>query len=109
MAQEKNFSDRASVPRMVEEVLGCKWSLAVLDSVRRGIRRPGALERAIPGISTKVLNERLRKLTRYGVLEKQSYPEIPPRVEYGLTAFGERFVTILEAIERLEQERDPRR
>ncbi|MEJ5211825.1 MAG: helix-turn-helix domain-containing protein [Burkholderiales bacterium] len=106
MEQEKNFP-RPTAARMMEEVLGCKWSLAVLDSIRRGVCRPGAMERAIGGISTKVLNERLRKLVRYGVLEKLSYPEIPPRVEYRLTAFGQRFVSVLEQIERLNQERGP--
>ncbi|MEO1767267.1 winged helix-turn-helix transcriptional regulator [Thiobacter aerophilum] len=104
MEQEKLFSG-TGVARMMEEVLGCKWSLAVLDSVRRGVCRPGAIERAIGGISTKVLNERLRKLVRYGVLEKLSYPEIPPRVEYRLTGFGQRFVSILEQIEALERAR----
>ena len=47
---------------MVEDIVGCKWSLAVIDLVRRGICRPGAMEHAIDGLSAKVLNERLRKL-----------------------------------------------
>lgn len=89
---------------MVEDVVGCKWSLTVLGLVREGVRRPGAMEHAVPGLSAKVLNERLRKLTRYGILEKRSYPEIPPRVEYSLTAFGERFAGILDQIRRLDDE-----
>lgn len=84
--------------------MGCKWSLTVLGLVREGVRRPGAMEHAVPGLSAKVLNERLRKLTRYGILEKRSYPEIPPRVEYSLTAFGERFAGILDQIRRLDDE-----
>lgn len=90
---------------MVEDVVGCKWSLTVLGLVREGVRRPGAMEHAVPGLSAKVLNERLRKLTRYGILEKRSYPEIPPRVEYSLTPFGERFAGILDQIRRLDDER----
>lgn len=86
------------------ELVGCKWSVEVLRRVRAGIHRPGALERAIPGISTKVLNERLAKLVRLGLLERRSYPEVPPRVEYALTDAGERLCTILDELESLEAE-----
>ncbi|WP_352886705.1 winged helix-turn-helix transcriptional regulator [Sinimarinibacterium thermocellulolyticum] len=92
------------VARMVEDVIGCKWSLSVIDCVRRGIVRPGEMERAIGGIRTKVLNERLRKLVRYEILSKQIYPEVPPRVEYRLTDFGRRFAEVLDHIARLESE-----
>lgn len=88
---------------MVEDVIGCKWSLTVLSLVRRGVNRPGAMEHAVEGLTAKVLNERLRKLQRYGILEKTSYPEIPPRVEYSLTVFGERFVDILDRIAALDE------
>lgn len=86
------------------EVVGCKWSVEVLRAVRGGIRRPGALERAIPGISTKVLNERLAKLVRLGLLERTAFPEVPPRVEYALTGAGERLARLLDELERLEAE-----
>ena len=48
------------VAQMVEEIIGCKWSVSVMDCVRKGIVRPGAMERSIVGVSTKVLNQRLR-------------------------------------------------
>ncbi|HLS87050.1 MAG TPA: helix-turn-helix domain-containing protein [Burkholderiales bacterium] len=92
---------------MVEDVVGCKWSMAVLGLVKRGVARPGAMEQATPGLSKKVLNERLRKLVRYGILEKRSYPELPPRVEYRLTPFGEKFSRLVSEIERLEAELRP--
>jgi len=50
----------------------------------------------------KVLNERLRKLVNYGILQRYGYPEIP-LVEYKLTAFGEKFVHILNEIEKLKK------
>lgn len=87
---------------MVENVVGCKWSLTVIDLVRRGVSRPGEMEHAVPGLSAKVLNERLRKLLRFGIVEKHSYPETPPRVEYSLTDFGMRFAKILDSIRALE-------
>jgi DNA-binding HxlR family transcriptional regulator len=64
------------------------------------------MERELPGLTTKVLNERLRKFVRFGVLARHAFPETPPRVEYKLTPFGERFARILEMIEELEVERD---
>lgn len=94
-----------SVARMVEDIVGCKWSLTVLDLVRRGVNRPGAMEHSIEGLTAKVLNERLRKLVRFGILEKTSYPEVPPRVEYRLTEFGRRFSGILDQIAALDRER----
>ena len=94
---------RPPAARMVEDVLGCKWSLTVLQLVRQGICRPGAMERSVMGLTTKVLNERLKKLVRYEVLLRESYPEIPPRVEYKLSPFGSKFVAILEAIKDLDK------
>ncbi len=96
--------EHPSVARMVEDIVGCKWSLTVLALVRNGVHRPGAMEHATEGLSAKVLNERLRKLTRYGILEKRSFDELPPRVEYHYTPFGQRFSRLIEDIEQLERE-----
>lgn len=93
---------------MVENIVGCKWSLAVLGQIRAGVRRPGALEHTIDGLSKKVLNERLRKLQRFGIVAKRAYPEVPPRVEYRLTKFGEKFAAMLDGIEQLQRELDRR-
>jgi hypothetical protein len=65
--------------RMVEDIVGCKWSLYVLDLISRGVNRPGEMQRSYHGVTTKVLNERLRKLTKFGVLERHAYAEVPPR------------------------------
>lgn len=99
--------DAPSVASMVESIVGCKWSLSVLAQIRaagEGGVRPGALERSIPGISTKVLSERLDKCLRFGLIRRTAYPEIPPRVEYRLTPLGERFCRLLDEVERLEDD-----
>lgn len=93
-----------TVARMMEDIVGCKWSLCVLGLVRKGIQRPGAMEDAIEGLSRKVLSERLDKLVRFGILDKASFAEIPPRVEYSLTPFGEKFATILDELDKLQKE-----
>jgi len=95
-----------SAARRVESVLGCKWSLTVLALVGRGVQRPGAMEHAVPGLSKKVLNERLRKLVRYGILARRAYAELPPRVEYRLTTFGRRFARLIDQVEALQRELD---
>jgi DNA-binding HxlR family transcriptional regulator len=92
------------VGRMVETVVGCKWSLTVVDLVQRGIRRPGAMERTVEGLTAKVLNDCLRLLVSYTVLEKRSYPEVPPRVEYYFTPFGRKFVETFKFLDALEKQ-----
>ncbi len=105
-AKAIKISESVPVKRMVENIIRCKWSLSVLELVRQGVNRPGAMLRSVEGLTTKVLNERLRKLVRFGILEKTIYPEVPPRVEYELTEFGRKFTGLLAAIEELEAEID---
>ncbi len=93
-----------NVARMVESIIGCKWSLAVIRLLRDGVRRPGAIRRRVDGLTTKVLNERLTKLLRFGIIEKRAYPEVPPRVEYHFTPLGRRFLTIIDAVEQVQDE-----
>jgi DNA-binding HxlR family transcriptional regulator len=97
---------KVSVAGMVESIVGCKWSLTVLGLIRAGVVRPGAMEHAVPGLTTKVLNERLHKLVRFGIVERTAYAEVPPRVEYTLTAFGRRFLRLLDDVEQLQHEVD---
>jgi DNA-binding HxlR family transcriptional regulator len=102
--REKKISAVQPLNDMVAQVVGCKWSLGVIACVRKGVVRPGAIERAMAGLTAKVLNDSLRKLLRFGVLERDVFPELPPRVEYRLTDFGERFCRVLDEIGKLEAE-----
>ena len=104
-SKEKKISRRVAprhVGRMVETVIGCKWSLTVLDLVEHDVSRPGEMERSIEGLTGKVLNDCLRRLVRFRVLEKRSYPEVPPRVEYSLSEFGRKFRRTLDDLDALE-------
>ncbi len=98
-------SETASVAHILQNVIACKWTLHILGQIRRGVNRPGQLVRSADGLTTKVLNERLVKLVRFGILAKTSYPEVPPRVEYELTEFGQRFSSLLDEVDRLQAER----
>jgi len=89
---------------MVESIYGCKWSLTVYQLLANGVNRPGEMVRSVEGLSTKVLNSCLRKNVEFGIIERIAYPEIPPRVEYVVTPFGEKFIRILAELENLQHE-----
>ncbi len=103
-AKEKKNRQETKLFGVVEDIIGCKWSLTVIDLIRDGVNRPGIMEKKVEGLTTKVLNERLRKLVNYSVVEKTIFPESPPRVEYALTEFGEKFVEILDSLSELDRE-----
>ncbi len=90
--------------RRLEDVVGCKWSAAVIAAIARGVNRPGRIERFIPGISTKVLNERFRRLLEFGLIERREIPGRIQHVEYSLTATGRRLAAIIEQIRDLDEE-----
>ena len=97
-----------SAYRRLEDVVGCKWSAAVVGAIQRGVNRPGKLERYIPGISTKVLTERLRKLLDYGLVVREDHSEAATlHVEYRLTPSGERLAGIIEQLHELQAEHAP--
>lgn len=93
-----------SAYRRLEDVVGCKWSAAVVGAIQRGVNRPGKLERYIPGISTKVLAERLRKLVDYELIVREDRSDAGLHVEYRLTATGERLAGIIEQLHALQAE-----
>jgi DNA-binding HxlR family transcriptional regulator len=104
----KNRSSHLSLPerasyRRLEDVVGCKWSAAVLAAIGRGVTRPGQLERFIPGISAKVLAERLRKLVDFNLVSRTQIAGKVPRTEYALTATGEKLSAIIESIRELDE------
>ncbi|MFT5298744.1 MAG: DNA-binding HxlR family transcriptional regulator [Colwellia sp.] len=110
MKTKENLITRKTTPerpaQIVEKIYGCKWSLTVYQLLNNGIKRPGEMVRKTEGLSTKVLNSCLRKNTEFGILERVAFNEIPPRVEYEITPFGEKFIRILDQLEALQDEID---
>lgn len=108
MKTKKKIISRKITPdksaRMLETIYGCKWSLTVYQLLANDINRPGEMVRSVDGLTTKVLNECLRKNTKFGILERISYNEVPPRVEYKITKFGSKFMRILDELEKLHGE-----
>lgn len=89
---------------MVEAIFGCKWSLTVYQLLANGINRPGEMVRSTEGLTTKVLNECLRRNMELGILQRVAYDESPPRVEYVVTPLGTKFIRVPDELEKLQRE-----
>jgi DNA-binding HxlR family transcriptional regulator len=83
------------VCRTAEVVCG-KWTLLLIRDLADGSSRFCELERSLEGISPRTLSLRLRALEEEGIVERHTYPEVPPRVEYALTVKGEALVPLVE-------------
>jgi len=83
------------VCRTAEVVCG-KWTLLLIRDLAEGSSRFCELERSLEGISPRTLSLRLRALEEEGIVERHTYPEVPPRVEYALTTKGEALVPLID-------------
>ncbi|MEN8188448.1 MAG: helix-turn-helix domain-containing protein [Thermodesulfobacteriota bacterium] len=81
---------------VVIDLISGKWKSEAMWLVRDQPKRFGEIKRALTGISSKVLTEQLRELEESGLIIRDSYPEIPPRVEYSLSDQGRSLWPILE-------------
>ena len=89
------YDETCPVCRTAEIVCG-KWTLLVIRDLADGRSRFCELERSLQGISPRTLSLRLRALEEEGVVERQTFPEVPPRVEYVLTAKGRALAPLIE-------------
>src|SRR4051794_34844269 len=78
------------------EIISGKWTLLIIRDLAEGRSRFCELERSLEGISPRTLSLRLRSLEAEGIVERRTYPEVPPRVEYKLTPKGEALVPLIE-------------
>ena len=78
------------------EIISGKWTLLLIRDLADGRSRFCELERSLEGISPRTLSLRLRALEAEGIVERRTYPEVPPRVEYRLTAKGRALVPLIE-------------
>ena len=80
------------------EIVCGKWTMLVIRDLADGRSRFCELERSLEGISPRTLSLRLRSLEEQGIVERRTYPEVPPRVEYALTEKGRALVPIVESM-----------
>src|SRR5213079_2471593 len=88
-------NDSCPVCRTAEIVCG-KWTLLVIRDLAEGRSRFCELERSLVGISPRTLSLRLRALEEAGIVERRTYPEVPPRVEYELTEKGRALLPLID-------------
>ena len=80
---------------LVREVLYGKWKIHLLYFISQGHKRPGELQRMIPGATRRVLNAQLNQLEEHELISKRIYAELPPKVEYSLTDLGESALPVI--------------
>lgn len=83
---------------LVREVLYGKWKIHLIYFISQGNKRPGELQKKIPGATRRVLNVQLNQLEEHEIISKKIYAELPPKVEYSLTGFGHTVLPVIEAL-----------
>ena len=86
------------------DVICGKWTLLLIRDLAEGRTRFCELERSLAGISPRTLSLRLRALEEEGIVKRQTYPEVPPRVEYALTEKGRALVPLIEDMRKYGRE-----
>ena len=80
------------------KIISGKWTLLIIRDLASGVKRFNQLERSLDGISPKTLSERLRHLEDKGIVFRQTFAEVPPRVEYSLSERGHDLVDVIECM-----------
>jgi DNA-binding HxlR family transcriptional regulator len=86
------------------EIICSKWTALIIRDLAEGRSRFCELERSLAGISPRTLSLRLRALEEEGIIERRTYPEVPPRVEYALTEKGRALEPLIEDMRRYGRE-----
>ncbi|MDR3265930.1 MAG: helix-turn-helix transcriptional regulator [Synergistaceae bacterium] len=80
------------------EIIGGKWKALVMYHLRKGKLRTSEIKRRLPNITQKMLTQQLRELERDGLVQRQVFDTVPPKVEYSLTELGETAKPVLNAL-----------
>lgn len=82
-----------------QKLLNGKWSIVILHHLATGTKRFNELHRQMEDVTQATLTKQLRYLEDQGLINREIYPQVPPKVEYSLTPIGEQFKTVLDSIE----------
>ena len=86
------------------ELIGNRWKLVIISHLMDGTKRFGELKKQIGDITQKVLTTNLRTLEEYGLLVREVYSQIPPKVEYTLTSIGKELKPIIDSVNEWSNE-----
>ncbi|MGQ4647315.1 winged helix-turn-helix transcriptional regulator [Lyngbya aestuarii] len=99
MSNKLENSKKASCPvETTLQVIGGRWKVLILRELFLGVRRFGQLHRALHGITQKMLTQQLREMEADGVVHREVYLQVPPKVEYSLTPLGESLKPIIASM-----------
>ena len=88
-------------------ILGAKWTPQILYALCHGVHRFGELQKEVGGVNPRTLSARLVELEKTGIVKKESFAEMPPRIEYSLTAKGKDLVPILKMMADWSEKHPP--
>lgn len=94
---DKNTHENCPVSTTLN-LLSNKWKILIIRELLEGAKRYGELKRNIEGISEKMLSQSLKQMEQDNLIVRTLYPEVPPKVEYSLSAIGETLRPIIEAM-----------
>jgi DNA-binding HxlR family transcriptional regulator len=97
-AEAENHSRLTCEVETTLKVIGGRWKVLIIRELMDGVKRFGELQRALDGITQKMLTQQLREMEEDRIIQRKVYPEIPPKVEYSLTPLGESLQPILYAM-----------
>lgn len=80
------------------KVIGGRWKVLILRELLQGVKRFSELQRSLPGITQKMLTQQLREMETDGIVLREIYLQVPPKVEYSLSPLGESLQPILAAM-----------
>lgn len=95
---QMNLFDTSCAGHQMLEYIANKWTLLIMYALTQGKKRYSELRQQIVGVSPKMLTQNLRNLERCGLIRREIYPTVPPRVEYSLTDLGESLVEPLAVL-----------
>jgi len=95
----RSNQNKTGIPQAILSLIDSKWKILILRDLRHGTMHFGQLQRSIGSVSQKVLTSSLRTMEEDGLVHREVYAEVPPRVEYSLTELGLSLTPILDAME----------
>lgn len=93
--KEQTIIEKVCPLEIAVNTISGKWKIPIVWRINEGEKRPSEMLRGIAKVDRRVLNKHLGEMVSDGILVKQSFNELPPRVEYSLTPLGEKLVEVL--------------
>ncbi|WP_315081803.1 helix-turn-helix domain-containing protein [uncultured Clostridium sp.] len=100
--EEKNFKDCSFAK--VQKIVSGKWNMLIIYLLNEKTHRFGELHRKLPEMTQATLSKQLKSLEGYGIVHRNVFNQIPPKVEYSLTEIGEKFLPVLDSLKKWSKE-----